>query len=48
MRDTIPEADIEKERTRIAYQVTAAVPMALDEDELTQSVLLQDRQSASV
>ncbi|MGO4408332.1 hypothetical protein AB4Z10_29280 [Bosea sp. RAF48] len=47
VRDTIPEAEIEKERTRIAYLVTASVPMALDEDDLTQNVLLQYRQSAS-
>ncbi len=47
VKATIPEADRERERTRIAYLVAGCAPLALDEDDLKQSVLLQYRPSVA-
>lgn len=41
VKDTIPQPDQAKEWERIAYIVAACVPLALDEDDLTQNVLFQ-------
>lgn len=46
VKGSIPHADHENERTRIAYLIAGFAPMALDEDELRQTVLLHYRQSA--
>ncbi len=45
VKGSIPDAEHEKERTRIAYLVAGFAQIALDEDNLKQSVLLQYRQS---
>lgn len=47
LKGTIPEAERERERTRIAYLVAGCAPLALDEDQLKKNVLLQYRQSAA-
>lgn len=44
---SIPETDRERERKRIAYLIAGCAPLALDEDDLKQNVLLQYRQSAA-
>ena len=46
VRHSVPEADHERERTKIAYIVASCAPLALDEEDLKQNVLLQYRQSA--
>lgn len=46
VKGSIPDADHEKERTRIAYLVAGFAPMALDEDDLKQNVLFHYRQQA--
>jgi hypothetical protein len=45
VKGNIADADQERERTRLAYLVAACAPLALDEDDLTQNVLLQYRPS---
>ncbi|HEV7321747.1 MAG TPA: hypothetical protein VGO04_24345 [Ensifer sp.] len=43
LKDTIPKDRWEAERTRLAYLVASFTPLALDEDDLKQNVLLQFR-----
>lgn len=45
LKAIIPEAQRDKERTRLAYLVASFAPLALDEDDLKQNVLHQFRQS---
>lgn len=40
---SIPEAEQERERTRLAYLVAGCAPMALDEEDLKDNVILQYR-----
>ena len=47
VKRTIPDAEQERERTRIACLIAGCAPLALDEDDLKQNVLLQYRQSAA-
>lgn len=47
LKDAIPEDRAAEERTRLAYLVASLTPLALDEDDLKQNVLLQFRQRAS-
>lgn len=47
VKDTVPESVHESERKRIAYLVAGCAPLALDEDDLKENVLLQYRQSAA-
>jgi len=47
VKEAIPETEHERERTRIAYLIAGCAPLALDEDDLKQNVLLQYRQSAA-
>lgn len=44
VEDSIPEERREAERTRLAYLVTSCAPLALDEADLKQNVLLQFKQ----
>ncbi len=46
VKDSIPAAEHEKERTRIAYLVAGFAPMTLDEDDLKRHVVLHYRHSA--
>lgn len=43
VKGSIPDEECEKERMKIAYIVASLVPQSLDEEELTQSVLLRYR-----
>lgn len=45
VRSTIPDASDERERTRLAYIITALVPAAVDEDDLTRRAIERYRQS---
>lgn len=45
IRESIPEPERESERNRIAYLVAGFAPLALDEEDLTQNVLLHYRES---
>jgi len=45
IKDLVPDGEHERERTRVACIVASLAPMALDEDDLTQSVLLHYRRS---
>ena len=47
VKASIPDAELESERNRIAYLVAGFAPMALDEDDLKQNVLFHYRQPAS-
>ena len=47
VKGAVSENEQERERTRIACLVAGCAPLALDEDELTENVLLQYRQSAA-
>ncbi|MDX3806136.1 hypothetical protein ACXIUS_10945 [Bosea thiooxidans] len=44
VRMAIPKPEQERERTRIAYLVAGFAPLALDEEDLKQNVLLHYRQ----
>lgn len=46
VKSTIPEQEHDKERRRIAYLVAGFAPIALDEEDLKQNVLLHIRQDA--
>lgn len=48
VKNSIADADHEKERTKIADIVASCVPFALDEDDLKENVLLHYRSSATV
>ncbi|WP_038358004.1 hypothetical protein [Bosea sp. UNC402CLCol] len=43
---TIPEQEHDEQRRKIAYLVAGFAPMALDEDDLKQNILLHIRQDA--
>jgi hypothetical protein len=43
VKGSIPDAEHESERTRIAYLVAGFAPMALDEEDLKQKVLFHYR-----
>jgi len=45
VKASIPEPHHERERTKIAYLVAAWAPLALDDEDLKQNVLLQYRES---
>ncbi len=47
LKDAIPVAQRESERTRLAYMVASLAPLALDEDDLLRNVLHQFRQQHS-
>lgn len=47
VKGSIPDSEQERERTRIAYLVAGCAPLALDEDDLKENVILQYRQSAA-
>lgn len=44
VKETIPDADHKMQRNRIASLIIGCAPLALDEDDLKQNVLLQFRQ----
>lgn len=44
VKTSIPESKHERERTRITYLVAGFAPLALDEEDLKQNVLLHYRQ----
>lgn len=46
VKETIPVADYKNERNRIASLIIGCAPLALDEDDLKQNVLLQYRQKS--
>ena len=46
VKPTIPEQEHDKERRRIAYLVAGFAPIALDEEDLKQNVLLHIREDA--
>jgi len=45
VKASIPEQYQERERTRISYLVAGCAPLALDEEDLKQNVLIQYRGS---
>jgi len=48
VKGSIPDAEHERERTKIAYLVAGCAPLALDEEDLIKNVLLHYRQSGGV
>jgi hypothetical protein len=47
VKETIPERQHERERTKIACLIASLAPLALDEEDLMQNALLHYRQSAA-